>query len=468
WVGGACTPSCSAIVGDPDACNGQLGCLWVGEVATGTCTVNRLETRWQQALAALDDVVSGYSGRIRFGLSYYPDYCVSPPAQYTPECRFHGNSCWCNSQSCNDCSGYGTAAECRTNDSCTWSGSCLNGGNCQPGVPDVVAGEHAVGDIMSPLYSIFPGGGTPTGPTLRGVRDARASFGMSVGVDCEALASGPCGTEPLCGWNAGTGTCVSHCELIMSLTDCGLASDCVWDTASLGCLKQQDRGDYVLLVTDGEANCDDDCATATGTNEATCIAVAQGCVWSPAGSRCSMGASSSWYPDHVNSALDDLRALTPAVKTYIVGFAFSTVSANLNCHAVHGGTARPDTCAGVDGSTCDEAAASGNACYYDASDAATLATALGNILGTVALCSVTVEGLRSDDFAALGRTNVYLNYTDGSGTEWIARDIAGLNAWDFDLSDTYARINFAGAACDVIRAGTVTPLIIIGCPPEGG
>jgi len=469
WNGASCDPDCAAI-SDSASCDAQTTCAWSTDLSS--CLVDRPTTRWEQALDAVEQITTGYGARLRFGLSTFPADCGAT------QCGLHGNWYSCNAQSCVDCTAFaGDPYACRADNSCYYSGVCLNSTNFQPGQPDVPVGDGTGGTILGQLANIFPGGGTPTGPTLRDIRDNRASFGVTEGINCGAFTQDTTCVDSRCYWDGAA--CVSHCldPLNQSSAVCGTLTDCVWDEPSTSCLKQQDVGDYVLLVTDGEANGDDDCATAT--DSAACTAVGEQCSWT--GTKCQMGASSTWWPDQVNAALDDLQALAPTVKTYVVGFALEGVSQNLNCHATHGGTARTDTCAGVDETTCDNSACSvlssqaqcgslpqcswtgsacePNACYYDAGDAATLLTALNDIVGTVALCSITVDGVRSSDATALSLLHIYLDWGGGTMEELLR----GATTWSWDLSDTYVRVNFASAACDVIKSGVAEPLAVLGC-----
>jgi hypothetical protein len=136
-------------------------------------------------------------------------------------------------------------------------------GNCNAGVVDVPVGDGTRTAIMSSLNANEPGGNTPTGPTLRNIVSNPSSFRL------------PDPLDPVV------------------------------------------RSNYVMLITDGAANCD-------GT-----------------------GAGGK-----VSGALEQLRSLSPLVTTFVVGFGSGVDPTTLNCNAVYGGTSRcgsytvANTCSG--------------------------------------------------------------------------------------------------------------------------
>ncbi len=178
--------------------------------------------RWDVAVDALGQVIDDFETDIRFGLGTFPARCP-------------GNEC---------------TADCPGAASCSLSPSP----NCLPGGVNVPVDDGSKQDIVDALAGDCPGGFTPTGPTLRNIRDNPGAAGLA-------------------------------------------------DT---------DRSNSIILVTDGEANCDPVCDSSVDTGAV-----------------------------RVYSALDDLLALTPSIRTYIIGFGIRT--ARLNCYAVHGGTSRCTT-----------------------------------------------------------------------------------------------------------------------------
>jgi hypothetical protein len=104
-------------------------------------------------------------------------------------------------------------------------------------------------------------------------------------------------------------------------------------------LQDTSRGNYVLLVTDGQSTCADPVAQVTA-----------------------------------------LRNQIPEVKTFVVGFGNGVDADELNAMATAGGTA----------------IAGGPPYYYVASDAASLAEAFATIAGTVLSCSYTLSDAPPD------------------------------------------------------------------------
>jgi hypothetical protein len=165
-------------------------------------------------------------------------------------------------------------------------------------------------------------------------------------------------------------------------------------------LKDPDHPNYVLLLTDGEESC------------------------------------SGWFDPPPSAAVQQLRNQTPSVKTFVVGFATSADSDQLNDMAVAGGTA-------LGGSTK----------YYQANNATELSDALSTILGTVLACEYTLDQVPED------LADLYI-YQDDNPVE---QDTTHTNGWDYD--PTTGTLTFYGAACDALESGEVTDLnIVYGCP----
>ena len=153
---------------------------------------------------------------------------------------------------------------------------------------------------------------------------------------------------------------------------------------------------YILLLTDGAETCDGDGVDAVQT----------------------------------------LRAQTPEVKTFVVGFGGEVDEDSLNAMATEGGTALP-----------------GDPAYYQADDAAALNQAFESIIGTALACSYQLsEEPSSPD-------GIYV-YFDGTAVE---RDTTGAGGWDYDEASNQVR--FSGASCESLESGSVTDLVIVfGCP----
>jgi hypothetical protein len=200
------------------------------------------------------------------------------------------------------------------------------------------------------------------------------------------------------------------------------------------------RDNYILLITDGEPNCEEGgsnclniCKNAQGTCSSNCL---------------------------VNTEIDRLAHLSPPIKTFTVGFAFDNIRPNLNCNAVFGGTSRCDP--SVTTSTCGSYSAA--ACYYQANDASSLVTALASISHSVAGCVFDIDQTPPD----LERIYVF---TRTVGPPLGPSVPVSMNN-QTDPAGYYTlvgrRIQLFGQVCDRVQAGEVVPQVIYGCPEPGG
>lgn len=165
-------------------------------------------------------------------------------------------------------------------------------------------------------------------------------------------------------------------------------------------LKDAGRANYVLLLTDGEEMCG-------GDGEAAAAA---------------------------------LRAQTPEVKTFVVGFGGEVDTGVLNAMAVAGGTEL-----------------SGSTKFYQADDAASLASAFADIGGSVLSCSYELSGQPES------ASDVYV-YIDG---EAVPLDTTHAEGWDYDPQTN--QVTFYGPVCEDLRNGAATDLVIVhGCPIDIG
>lgn len=204
------------------------------------------------------------------------------------------------------------------------------------------------------------------------------------------------------------------------------------------------------------SNADCDSATTIGCGDGGCNSGAA------AGAAC-----------RVNRALDRLYSLNPRVRTFVVGFNFGSVSANLNCHAVHGRSAKwhPDPncddggnapvenltdeqircrCRNLGRNNCDQDEV---ACYYSASDAGELSAAFDTIVTQVASCSFFLADPPS---SAL---DVYLQRDDGNAST----SLEALDEFvDFAYFAEQQRLTIFDAtqACADVKAGTATPVVV--------
>jgi hypothetical protein len=158
----------------------------------------------------------------------------------------------------------------------------------------------------------------------------------------------------------------------------------------------------------------------------------------------------------VDAALDQLYALPTSIKTFVVGFAFGGISPNLNCHAVHGRTARV-RCPSVTRDNCRD---STDACYYDANNQADLSAAFNDIIDEVVSCSYQLGQFPGN----LDRLWSYLDWDPGPGLD-LTR-LERYSSWNHN--GFLNQVEFFGAACDALKAGLATPVMIYGCPDTGG
>jgi len=145
---------------------------------------------------------------------------------------------------------------------------------------------------------------------------------------------------------------------------------------------------------------------------------------------CRSGSDARTY-----TAIDAL--LTRGIPTYVVGFGDAVDRAALDEFARRGGTAR--------GASPE---------YYQADDAAGLASAFDEIVRGVVSCEYGLARPPDD----LERVYVFLD-----DTTMVPRDEGHAHGWDYD--PTTMTVTFYGAPCDALRSGTATDVdIVFGCP----
>lgn len=163
----------------------------------------------------------------------------------------------------------------------------------------------------------------------------------------------------------------------------------------------------------------------------------------------------------VNAAIGKLYSVDPRVKTFVVGFnmgAPGTYSSTLNCNSVYGRTARSDqgNCSSLTTASCATGASA--ACYYEASDQATLETAFDDILTKVSSCRYLLSDAVIPYWDAV---YAYLQSPDGTRVR-----VERYTGWD--LNGVGPTIEFFGTACEQLKTGIVMPLVTIHCTPSGG
>ncbi len=294
------------------------------------------------------------------------------------------------------CANSNTGGPCTNNDNCTGGEVCV-GGSCAcegqqfqaEGVPPNVV---IVLDRSGSMDEIISGSQTKWDIAVQAVANLMASHGAQVRFGLELFA-----TDDNCAVNQvnvapgpGTGAQINStlaASQPFSLTPIGGA---LQNLVSYAGIHDPNRENYVLLLTDGFESCGGDPLTA------------------------------------VNA----LRAGSPDIKTFVVGFGSGVDTTTLSAMAQAGGTAQPTTPA-----------------YFQADNAASLGMAFDTIGAAVLSCTYTLTG--SPDEASM--------FVRFDGTE-ILRDMTHTNGWDYD--PVTHQIVFFGMACTDLRSGTVQNLVI--------
>jgi hypothetical protein len=173
---------------------------------------------------------------------------------------------------------------------------------------------------------------------------------------------------------------------------------------------------YILVATDGEPNC------PTG-----CIGNDCGATPNPA--------------EEMGSEMAVAAAVAAGIKVFVVGIGNVTSAVDtLNQLAINGG----------------EAQSGGATSYYAATDEAALETALNQIVGKVASCTLPLPGKPQDP------TNVIVE--DVPTKTQIPQDPAHADGWDY-TDATQTAIQLYGPACSKVTDGTYSNIEILeGCP----
>jgi hypothetical protein len=177
---------------------------------------------------------------------------------------------------------------------------------------------------------------------------------------------------------------------------------------ALSALRDPDRPSYVILLTDGAPNCES--TSYPGGREPV---------------------------EHTTAAIAALAALTPSIKTFVIGLGdvTSSLPAALNEFAVAGQTARPGTTK-----------------FYPATDALQLEQAFDQVVGATASCTYRLDAPPADPTLVaptLDGMPVLRNPSNG-----------------FSYDEAEQAVHFHGATCDRIKSGAVSRVeVTYGCPP---
>ncbi len=97
-------------------------------------------------------------------------------------------------------------------------------------------------------------------------------------------------------------------------------------------------------------------------------------------------------------------------------------------------------------------------CYYDATNAAALQTALNDVIQQVSSCRFALTSTPPDRY----KVNVYLE--DPAHPE--NRTLATPNT-EYLYDPTFNQVQFLGTTCSDVKSGARAPIVVFGCP-EGG
>lgn len=305
----------------------------------------------------------------------------------------------------NYCGPSGVCVPSNTGGPCDDDGSCTNGESCiggfcacrgqqfeaegvPPNVLIVLDRSGSMGEIIGSM-SKWQIAVSAIGSLLSS-HGAQVRFGLDL---FEPPTGGSCGAGAVM-VDVGTGTTAQINTTLAQngpggLTPIGATLNALTTYAGL---HDPTRENYVLLITDGSESC---------------------------------GASNSGL-----LAVNALRAGTPDIKTFVVGFGSGVDVAAMNAMAQAGGTAQ-----------------AGAMSYYQADNAASLATAFDAIGAAVLSCTYTLTGQPDEN-------SMFVRF-DGVD---IMRDPTHQNGWDYDPVTN--QIVFFGAACMSLRSGDVTDLVV--------
>lgn len=260
-----------------------------------------------------------------------------------------------------------------------------------------------------------------------------------VGDDDPGLCEFPAGIRNACAVEGGVSNPALNqqrliSEIIVRETpslDSGATPTALAVTAGVQILKGilTNNPKFILLVTDGEPNCD----IYTGTN-------------CPSGQNCNHCAVGSPC-DKINGSTVSIRAVRDAaaagIPVFVLGFAIPDPGPNnaahttLNAMAVEGG----------------RSAKNGDYLYYNADDQASLAKALNEIAAATVSCTFALDEAPANDAVAFVTVD---NRT-------LPNDV--LDGWSFGAGRN--SIIFNGTACARLRSGDFKKTAItFGCPQK--
>ena len=485
WNGTSCAALATACStsGDAGACGARPGCQWqttcVGDsTACGHAAAPVPECNWDGSACVADAAVcSGYTPG-------GADACAVDSA-----CAWNGGgTCAAGGSYCAAVTSGGQIA-CSSTYGCVWSGSSCavdalisSCGSCSPGHVDVPVSDAAREAIMCrlngkwtdgstcPMTALSAGGYTPAKQTLANIAANVAGAGLA-SADRGNFVLFVTDGETNCMDSAGADACDTATYSPQS------SVDPVLDTLSsqspavrtfvVG-LTGVGHPEYLncYAIHGGRSRCPTDanfCSLYTTGGSGACAA--SHCAWDGSNNCVGNDTYCARYADEGACALDMACAwTTPGGSGPCIGrdsfCSFLKAGGRTPCQSVQcywdGASCVPVTdanCVQTDTST-------GIMCYYNAGT--DLLPAFENIAGQVAGCAYVLTSVPPKPSLLF----VYLDHQDGSDPIRIERDPTHTSNWDFDTVAN--QLTIYGAECDQVKAGTVAPVVILGCDTGGG
>ncbi len=323
---------------------------------------------------------------------------------------------------------------------CADGAACVDAGDCSSGFCDTAT------DVCRPLHC-GSAGAVPDGDETD----------VDCGGSCKPCANGlKCGTNDdascqsgICDQTANPDVCIAdQCQDGVKNgaetdIDCGggTCADCLPGFAcatSYACVGAPNNG----AACDDAADCAPGVCTPTVDDNSCAGNVGGGCV------ACSTAQSCK-----VNAAIDKLYSQEPHIKTFVIGFQLSG-SANLNCNAIHGKTAKDvGACRTTQPANC---ASVPDTCYHVANNTAALQTALDDVISKVATCRYPLDEVPEDS------TQVFVYLQDQDAPDVLNRLVS---PGDYSYDSVRNEVVLTPVTCAEASSPSdpKTPIVVFGC-----
>ena len=486
WNGKTCSGSstyCSAYNNQRTNCQSKPACSWNNN--NSKCSGNDAYCQGAAAFAfACGWTGSACAAQAATCSGYAPG--ASAACGTEPACSWASSTCTTGGSYCGTYTSGGQTA-CASTYGCTWTGStCVsdstNCGACAPGRIDVAVADSTREAILCslngawsdgstcPKPAMTAAGNTPSKQTLANIAADRAGAGLA-SADRGNFVLFITDGETNCMTSGGADNCTSNTYSPQNYVDPVLdgmsASVPPVRTFVVG-LIGVGHPEYLncYAIHGGRSRCPTDtnfCSLYTAGGSAACTA--SHCAWDGSNNCVGDNAYCGQHTDEGACGLDLACAWTTP------GGAGSCIGNSTFCSGLKGGGNAAcrsvecywtgSACVPVSDSNCaNTTAATGITCYYNAGT--NLLAAFSNIAGQVAGCAYIL----SSPPAKPELLFVYLDYQDGNDPVRLERDPTHTSNWDFDTLTN--QVTIYGAQCDLVKAGTVTPVVIMGCDTSGG